>query len=156
MITRTANIGDIESIQSLFWELDTDAVSFQPEHFVRAARPDEYLISIIEGDRSDFILAITQDRVIGFSLILEREMGGISCLKPCRYAYVQDFVIAGECRNRGYGTALFQAAKAWAMERHLGYLRLSVFPQNTDGIRFYERQGLRENMVTMECPLSAE
>ncbi len=68
--------------------------------------------------------------MIGFALVMEREAGAISCLRPCRYAYIQDFVVAGEWRNRGYGTALFQAAKAWARGRRLEYLRLSVFPQN--------------------------
>ena len=33
----------------------------------------------------------------------------------------------------------------------MGYLRLSVFPTNDSGIRFYKRHGLMEQMVTMEC-----
>jgi GNAT superfamily N-acetyltransferase len=54
-------------------------------------------------------------------------MGGISCLLPCRYAYLQDFVVAAAWRNQGYGTALFQAAQAWARARGLAYCACRSF-----------------------------
>lgn len=142
------------ALQRLFWELDADAAACQPEHFVQAPRPEAYLLEIIVGERSDFIVADLDGCLVGFALLMEREMGGISCLLPCRYAYLQDFVVAAAWRNQGYGTALFQAAQAWARARGLAYLRLSVFPQNEGAIRFYARQGLHANMITMECPLA--
>jgi ribosomal protein S18 acetylase RimI-like enzyme len=165
MKTRTATIRDIPAIKRLFWELDTDAIAHQPEHFVRTERPDDYLVGVIENPKADFLLAVVggndgEDRkdgedgeVIGFSLIFEKGTGDISCLKKCRYGYIQDFVVAAEHRNRGYGTALLDASKGWAGERGLEYLRLSVFPTNEGGIRFYSRHGLGLNMITMECKL---
>ena len=43
MIIRKATIDDIRAINELFWELDTDAINDQPEHFQRGARTVEYL-----------------------------------------------------------------------------------------------------------------
>lgn len=31
------------------------------------------------------------------------------------------------------------------MERNVDFIRTKVFPQNNDGIRFYERNGFSEN-----------
>lgn len=38
--------------------------------------------------------------------------------------------------------------------RGADFIRTQVFSQNVDGIRFYERNGLREMMKTMEGELS--
>ncbi|WMJ87570.1 GNAT family N-acetyltransferase [Anaerocolumna sp. MB42-C2] len=51
-------------------------------------------------------------------------------------------------------TQLLDGSKKWAKEHGMGYLRLSVFPANDSGIRFYKRHGLMEQMVTMECSLT--
>jgi len=151
---RKATASDIAAIKRLFWELDTDAVMHQPEHFQRVERPDAYLSGIIENPKADFLLATVGDEeVVGFSLIFEKETGDISCLKKCRYGYIQDFVVTAGHRNKGYGAALLDASKEWARERGLDYLRLSVFPTNEGGIRFYSRHGLGLQMITMECEL---
>lgn len=153
MIIRTANKSDIVDINQLFIELDADTVRYQPEHFQFGNRTDEYLLEIINNPKSDFIVAVIDDNVVGFSLVFEKEVKGLSLLIPCKYAYLQDFVVKQECRNRGIGTQLLDGSKKWAKEHGMGYLRLSVFPTNDSGIRFYKRHGLMEQMVTMECSL---
>lgn len=153
MIIRSATEKDIEAIKQLFWELDTDAIKHQPEHFQRGDRNDESLMEMINGPKSQFLLAELHDEVVGFSLLFEKETNGPSLLIPCRYAYMQDFIVKEIHRNCGIGTRLFEASKQWAKDRGLDYLRLSVFPSNDNGIRFYKRQGLQEQMVSMECHL---
>lgn len=150
---REATTNDLPKIKELYWVLDTDAIYYQPEHFIRTDRPNEFLLSIINNEKSDFLLAEVHNKVIGFSLVQERETGNLSCLKKEHYAYILDFVIAEEYRSKGYGTYLLQASKQWARNRKLGFLRLSVFPQNHKGIEFYKKQGLKTTMQTMECTL---
>lgn len=153
MMIRYATENDIDAINSLFWELDADAIRFQPEHFRRSVRTKEYLLDIIQSEKSDFILAVLENEPVGFSLIYEKETKGLSLLIPCRYGYVQDFIVTEKHRNRGIGSQLFEASKQWAKEHELEYLRLSVFPVNESGIRFYKRHGLQEQMLSMECRL---
>lgn len=153
MNIRKATEKDILEIIKLFWELDTDAIKYQPEHFQRNERAEEYIIDIIKSQKSDFLLAILDNEVIGFSLVFEKEVKGLSLLIPCKYAYLQDFIVKDKYRNRGIGTQLFEASKQWAKERDTEFLRLSVFPTNDSGIRFYKRHGLLEQMLTMECAL---
>lgn len=153
MDIRKAKEKDILQINKLFWELDTDAIKHQPEHFKRGERTEDYLMEIINNQKSDFLVAALGDEIVGFSLLYEKEVKGLSLLIPCKYAYLQDFIVKEEYRNRGIGTRLLETSKLWAKERNLEYLRLSVFPKNDSGVRFYKRHGLLEQMLTMECSL---
>lgn len=153
MRIRTATKADIQPIKELYRILDTDAAYYQPRSFICAERPDDFLSGIVDGEKSDFLVAEVDDRVVGFALLQEKETPNLSCLKKLRFVYVLDLVIAEECRNKGYGAALMQATKEWGRERELDLLRLSVFEGNRRGIRFYEKIGLGTTMRTMECEL---
>lgn len=153
MEIKYATTFDIERIKELFWELDTDSIREQPEHFRRGERTLGYLTSLISDINSDFLLAIIYDNIIGFSLLFLKEVKPLNLLVPCKYTYLQDFIITEKCRNRGYGTELLKASKKWTIEHNSEYLRLSVIPKNEDGIRFYKRNGLIEQMITMECSI---
>lgn len=153
MIIRPAIINDIEAIVDLFCELDTDAISSQPEHFQRGERTVEYLSGIINDEKSDFLVAVIKNEIVGFSLLYEKEVKGLSLLIPCKYAYLQDFVVKEIYRNQGIGSQLMKETKIWANNHKLDYLRLSVLPDNKDAQRFYSRHGLNEQMITMECPV---
>jgi len=153
MLIRTATFHDINAINNLFRQLDADAIRDQPEHFQRTERTDAYLLDIINADSSDFLIAVLDDEVIGFSLLYEKEVKGLSLLVPCKYVYLQDLIVDAVYRNRGIGKKLFEATKEWAEKRGLDYLRLSVLPTNKEAQRFYANNGMHEQMLTMECPL---
>ena len=153
MTIRKAAVEDIGAINALFYELDTDAIAMQPEHFQRGSRSLEYLSGLIDDEKSDFLLAVENGVIVGFSLLFERATANLNLLVPCKYAYIQDFVVTEKWRNKGIGTQLMAASKKWAANRQLDYLRLSVIPGNRDARRFYARHGLVEQMVTLECPI---
>ena len=156
MYYRKATIEDIDAINELFYELDTGAIDIQPEHFQRGIRSFEYLSEIINDEKSDFLLAVLDSSIIGFSLLFEKETPKINLLVPCKYAYIQDFVVKEDFRNKGVGAALMEQSKQWAVERNMDYIRLSVLPQNNNAQRFYRNQGMYEQMITMECSLQTE
>lgn len=153
MNIRKASKEDIAAIKSLYWELDQDAVRYQPEHFLLLPRPEDFLMQIIEHERSDFLLCEDNGIVIGFALVQIKLAGNISCLKEQKYLYILDFIITASRRNRGFGSKLLEACKQYGKEQQAEFIRLSVFPKNQDGIRFYERNGLTDMMKTMECTL---
>ncbi len=153
MIVREAMITELDRIKELYWELDTQSILEQPEHFQRGERTFEYYNDLITADNSDFLLAVVDGKIIGFSLLHQKEVKGLSLLIPCKYTYIQDFIITDRYRNNGYGTKLIEASKKWAKKHNSEYLRLSVIPKNEAGIRFYRRNGLIEQMITMECPI---
>ena len=153
MTIRPAAGTDLAVIRALFFQLDTHAVLSQPQHFQRGERADSYLMELINGEDSDFLLAEREGEVVGFSLLFAKETKDIPVLVPCKYAYIQDFVVREDCRGQGVGARLMDASKEWAARRGAQYLRLSVLPDNVGAQRFYARHGLAPEMITMECGL---
>jgi len=153
MLIRKATVDDIRAINELFWELDTDAINEQPEHFQRGERTIEYLSGIVEDEKSDFLVAVIDEEIVGFSLLFQKETKGLSLLVPCKYAYLQDFIVTGTHRNKGIGSKLLHESKEWAKAHGMEYLRLSVLPENKKAQHFYMKHGLTEQMITMECSL---
>ena len=64
-------------------------------------------------------------------------------------AHVADLglMVAGGHRRRGMGTALLDAAVAWAREAGVRKLELHVFPHNEPALALYERFGFRREGV---------
>ena len=122
-------------------------------HFQRGERTFEYLAGIINDEKSDFLVSEINSEIVGFSLIYEKEVKGLSLLVPCKYTYIQDFIVKRKYRNQGIGSKLIDKSKEWAKNHKSEYLRLSVLPDNKDAQHFYTRHGLYEQMITMECSL---
>ena len=91
--------------------------------------------------------------VIGFSHVIILKQKNIACLKPETAIYIQDLDVL-ECeRNKGIGTLLIKASKEYGKTKGADFIRTQVFPQNVDGMRFYERNGFCEMMKTIESQL---
>jgi ribosomal protein S18 acetylase RimI-like enzyme len=153
MLIREASIEDIKDIKNLYWELDSDAIMYQPSLFTRAERPDDFLSEIITNEKSDILVIEVDGSVIGFSLVQEKETPKISCLIEKKFVYVLDFVITENSRKNGFGSLLLEASKEWGKKRGVDFLRLSVFEGNLKGQDFYRKNGLIATMRTMECEL---
>ncbi|MCH5210878.1 MAG: GNAT family N-acetyltransferase [Oscillospiraceae bacterium] len=153
MIIRKATIQDIEQLRPLYIELERDAVIYQPEHFVIGYRDDGFFNSIFKSDTQDILVAECESGIVGFCHIMISHTKNVSCLKEQTYAYIQDLVVSEERRNCGIGTKLMAASKEYGRKHGAEFIRLSVFPKNISGLRFYERDGFCEMMKTLECSI---
>lgn len=151
MLIRTAEMKDMEQLRKLYSELEADGVKYQPEHFVTGYRTDEFFREIFENDTEDILIAELNGNVVGFSHVMILEQKKVACLKPQTVVYIQDLDVSEKHRNNGIGTLLMNASKEYGKKRGADFIRTQVFPQNTDGIRFYERNGFCEMMKTIEC-----
>ena len=151
MLIRVANMDDIGQLRSLYFELEADGVKYQPEHFIAGYRNDGFFNSIFESDNQDILVADVDGTVIGFSHVMILKQKDVACLKPQTAVYIQDLDVL-ECeRNKGIGTLLINASKEYGKRRGADFIRTQVFPQNIEGIRFYEKNGFCEMMKTIEC-----
>lgn len=150
MHIRVANMKDIEQLRRLYFELETDGVKYQPEHFIIGYRGDDFFNYIFENDNQDILVADADGIVIGFSHVMILKQKNIPCLKPQTAVYIQDLEVLESERGKGIGTLLIKACKEYGQRRGADFIRTQVFPKNMDGIRFYERNGFCEMMKTME------
>lgn len=148
---RKAVQADIEALRALYRELGEDGVRYQPEHFVNGYRDDSFFEEVFSSDNQDILVAEENSRVIGFSHVMIIPQKRAACLKPETVAYIQDLDVLEEMRGKGVGTIMMKASKEYGKTHGADFIRTQVFPQNEDGLRFYERNGFREMMKTIEC-----
>ena len=152
---RKANTNDAAQIEELYTELEQDAVFYQPEHFVLSpiGSRSQQLETILNSDSQIMLVAEDDEKVIGFAHVVLSRAKAFSCLKPQSNIYLQDLVVTSSYRSKGIGTKLLEAAKAYGRENKVDFFRTQVFPMNKAGLRFYERNGFKQTMITIECPL---
>ena len=155
MVTiRKATTEDLARLEELYRELEEDAVLYQPEHFVFSPKGTrtEQVKEILDSDTQTMLVAEKDGEVIGFAHLVLIKAKKVPCLKSEISLYLQDLVVTAEYRSQGIGTILMNEAKKYGKEKGADFFRTQVFPQNTDGLRFYERNGFSEKMITIECP----
>lgn len=154
-IIRTMKKEDFEALEKLYTELEEDAVLYQPEHFVLSKKGErsQQLKQILDSENQIMFVAEENGVVIGFAHVLFARAKEVSCLKPQSNIYLQDLVVTKKCRSQGTGTLLLNAAKQYGREKGADFFRTQVFPQNKDGLRFYERNGFSIKMFTIESDL---
>ena len=148
---RKADGNDIEALRELYRLLEEDGVRYQPEHFVIGERTEDFFLGIFDSDTQDILVADIDGLAIGFVHCMIIPQKKVSCLKPQTVVYLQDLCVREDLRDQGIGTALIRAAKAYGKEMGADFIRTQVFPGNTAGMRFYERNGFCEMMKTIEC-----
>ena len=153
MLIRRAGIDDVEQLRLLYQELEEDGVRYQPEHFVVGERSNEFFQSVIESADQDILVAEEDGKILGFSHVMILEQKKVACLKPETLVYIQDLDVLESRRSQGIGTLLMEASKRYGKEHGVDFIRTQVFPQNIDGMRFYEKNGFREMMKTIESSL---
>lgn len=153
MLIRRAGIDDVEQLRLLYQELEEDGVRYQPEHFVVGERSNEFFQSVFESADQDILVAEEDGKILGFSHVMILEQKKVACLKPEKLVYIQDLDVLESRRSQGIGTLLMEASKRYGKEHGVDFIRTQVFPQNIDGMRFYEKNGFREMMKTIESSL---
>ena len=153
MLIRRAGIDDVEQLRLLYQELEEDGVRYQPEHFVVGERSNEFFQSGFESADQDILVAEEDGKILGFSHVMILEQKKVACLKPETLVYIQDLDVLESRRSQGIGTLLMEASKRYGKEHGVDFIRTQVFPQNIDGMRFYEKNGFREMMKTIESSL---
>lgn len=153
MLIRKATMKDIQELRVMYLELESDGVKYQPEHFVIGYREDSFFESIFTSENQDILVAEIDSKVVGFSHVMILKQKNVACLKPQTVVYIQDLDVLAEMRCQGIGTQLICASKEYGKKRGADFIRTQVFPQNREGINFYEKNGFCEMMKTIECQL---
>lgn len=151
MLIRKATMDDVEALRVLYLELEQDGVKYQPEHFRIGYRDDIFFEKIMNSENQDILVAETDSKVVGFSHVMILQQKNVACLKPQTVVYIQDLDVKTEMRSQGIGSLLMKASKEYGIAHGADFIRTQVFPQNTDGLRFYEKHGFCEMMKTVEC-----
>ena len=108
------------------------------------ADPDRHLVVAVEGPEGG-------EQVLGMALL---SVASTNALLDIPAVHVTHSVVAGRHRKRGAGKALVSAAAAFAEERGIEQLVVSVHPGSRDAARFFARLGFAPMAVRRAAPVS--
>ena len=126
---------DLQEVQALYSIL-----------FARMAELDPYACR--ESD-SEILLALQQQKVVGFAAVQMMQTPPYACLQTHRYCYIFDLVVLEEYRGSGVGTRLLKEAEDWAERQGAEYMELGVLEANEGAQRLYARCGYLGAMRTL-------
>lgn len=150
---RKAAKNDLDEIFVLYQLLFFEMAALDPERMKPVEQSSEFIHDAIENPKFHFLVATIENKIKGFCIAQKQSAPAYNCMVPRDFAYVFDFVVAPDSRGEKIGHQLLNEMKGWAKENKLSHLELSVFSQNHQAIKFYEREGLTEITRTMGIKL---
>ena len=94
-------------------------------------------------------VAKIEGNVVGYALLLIRDSDQIGMVLR-RVMDIQEFAVHEAARGHGIGTEMMADIRALAKAFRCTDLKLNVYPQNDDAIRFYERNGFMIRSIDMQ------
>ena len=153
MVIRTADADDSEGIKRLLDEQNAIHVDLLPTFFRLSPASEEGIIEVISSPEDDFVVAEENGSIVGLIQLRESRTGDLPILIQKRYASIKEMIVAEVSRREGVGSRLMDAAKRWATERGLQYIRTSVTPNNEPAKSFYSQEGFRHIMYSIEMKI---
>ncbi len=159
VVIRRAVAADLPALRLIFdygYAFHRDA---QPKVFRRAEDyrgSDEFLLACMVNPQAALLLAEREGKAVGLAYVLERSAPDVSVLAPRRHAVLDTLVVLPEAQRAGVGKALLASAEAWALERGLTEIELSVWEFNDRAQAMYRRAGYATARRTMVKSLAEQ
>lgn len=130
---RPGELPELSALLDLLFEIEQD---FKPD----TARQVAGLKLMLDSPMAELLVAELGGRPVGLcglQLLVSTAQGAYSC-------HVEDLVLAPECRGRGIGRLLLEAAAEWAHRRGATRMQLNCDDKNLPAMKFYESLGWRK------------
>lgn len=143
-VVRPAAVGDIPRLLQMYRELDEAHRLQHPELFPATIERDATRVeSMLADPRMGFFVAILPSvgPAIGFVRVVDVQTRDGSVLLPRRFGLVDELVVMPEHRRAGVARALLVEVEAWARQRGLGALEVTVWAFNQAARELYAEEG---------------
>jgi len=145
VIYRIATIEDYANINYLHSKVNDLNASFAPFILQHSdvALEQEIFEKIINDEGSLTLIALDEDKVIGFLMAEIRYSANIPALKKRTFVHVSHFGVENIYRRSRIGTELFELCISWAKGKKCNDVEVMVMNENDIAILFYESVGLK-------------
>lgn len=149
---RNAEPADYREVEQLFREIQAIHAGAMPDVFKMPAgafRPLSNFKALLDNPDARVIVADVAGQVAGLIDLRYKQMPDIPIWVPQAFIDIDTIVVGEAFRRQGIGRALMQAAKAWADEKGVEFIRLSVWAFNEEAVAFYHALGYEVELVRM-------
>lgn len=152
-MVRKATNNDIPAISELYREQFREMAKLIPDFIKEGYQSTEFIENTIANEESDILVYENDGMTVGFILLQAKTRPDFPFMLPRKYCYIMDIIVTENCRGKGFGTALMNAAKDWAKERDCNFINLDVLVNNPGAIQLYEKLGFIPKAQEMYCKL---
>jgi diamine N-acetyltransferase len=141
---RPAVINDVPRLRQLYRELDETHRSQHPELFPSMVERDvEWIEGMLTDPKVGFFVATlpSANPAIGFARVIDVQTPDSGVLLPRRFALVDELVVMAEHRRAGVASALLADVEAWARQRGIDALEVTVWAFNEAARELYTKEG---------------
>ena len=147
-----ATAADRTAINELARQVHEMHISWRPDIFCGAEElyPQERFDAHLKN--RELYVAKIEGNVVGYALLIMRD----SChngMIPRRIMQIDEFCVHEAARGHGIGTEMMADIRALAKAFRCNHMKLNVYPQNDDAIRFYEANGFMIQNIAMQQKL---
>jgi GNAT superfamily N-acetyltransferase len=146
LVIRRAVPADFDAVCELAEIMDAPHREALPERFRKPAGPvrDRGRTEALMGDNDTFLAVAALDgKVVGVINAGLEKMPDYPQKRPVSSLLVRGVSVRPEFRRRRVGTALVQAAIAWAVSRGTDEVQANVYDFNTTSAAFFSSLGLK-------------
>jgi GNAT superfamily N-acetyltransferase len=143
-LVRPAAVSDIARLLEMYRELDETHQLQHPQLFPPAVERDAARVERMLADPKVGIFVATLpsvDPAIGFVRVVDVQTPDGGVLLPRRFGLVDELVVMPEHRRAGVANALLVEVEAWARQRGIGALEVTVWAFNHSARELYAKEG---------------
>ena len=143
-----ATKADRASVNEIALQIHSLHVEWRPDIYCAAEElyPAERFDRAVSGRQ--LYVAKIEGNVVGYAAVEIRDVK-VNGLHPCRVMSIEEFGVHEAARGHGIGTEMMADIRALAKAFRCNQLKLNVYPQNEEAIRFYERNGFMIRAIDM-------
>jgi len=143
-LVRLATVSDIARLLEMYRELDETHRLQHPQLFLPTVERDATRVESMLTDANVGVFVATLpsvDHAIGFARVVDVQTPDGSVLLPRRFGLVDELVVMPEHRRAGVASALLVEVEAWARQRGIGALEVTVWAFNQAARELYAKEG---------------
>ena len=155
MEIRFAQPKDVPGILSLLRQVGKVHHEGRPDIFRSKAQKysASQVIAMLDSTDTPVFVAVEGDRLLGYCFCMVKRHYQDPVINDFTTLYIDDLCVDETCRGQHIGTALYEAACAYAKTRECYSVTLNVWTCNQSAMRFYQRMGLKPQKIGMETIL---
>lgn len=154
---RSATNGDFDSVNKLYELVDEFHRIKHPHKFRKPevpGRPSDYLINLMESEKSFLLVATFNEKVVGFVEAYILSAPDVPVMQKREWLQLDTIAVHSDFQGRGIGQALFDNLKNRVEQIGIKEIELGVYLFNESAIKFYERNGFKPLTMIMARTIS--
>jgi len=155
---REAKKEDLSQVVEIMEQIQRLHEECRPEVFKSKTRNqiEKEAIELIENEKEYVIVAVKDDRVYGILMCNLKEVKNHRNLKDSKSLWIDDLGVNEKYRKLGIGKELMKEAENLSKRLGCKTITLNCWSFNETALRFYEKQGMKNQRIIMEKEVEEE